>query len=242
MVHPYLTYNSHLRPERVRPIPQAFFRNAADMTVLELSFVVLELLLGDEVSSPRLKQMLTDSLVPDGSEHWPTARFVARVVKEFTPSQPILVPVTDARGLELAHYLNEAGVKFTALVPHGYGLAVEAPKVLVVQGSAADCKRIVCELPAAVSVCSPDCAVGEAMEVARAFHCALHHPKRLPLMLTPDVADVARRMGLAEAAEAVAPVENGSVPSTPQFTHHHHQHSTRRVAPTASAVLKELYL
>ena len=58
-MHPYLVNHSEPRPERIRPIPDAFYRNAADMTFREMAYVILDVILGDEIRPDRLKNLLT---------------------------------------------------------------------------------------------------------------------------------------------------------------------------------------
>ena len=83
-MHPYLVNHSEPRPERIRPIPDAFYRNAADMTFREMAYVILDVILGDEIRPDRLKKLI-DSSLPDHHPFSPEseANFVAAICAEF---------------------------------------------------------------------------------------------------------------------------------------------------------------
>ena len=129
-------------PERIPVIPAAFFNNIADMTIRDISYVVADLMLGDDIESEEIKQIVNDTFSFDVplvkiSEnifslelfHGPTlafkdvgARFLARVISHFSSAGSrvkVLVATSgDSGGAVAAGFLNVPGVDVYVLYPH----------------------------------------------------------------------------------------------------------------------------
>jgi hypothetical protein len=86
-MHPYLDNKSDIRHERIRPIPAAFFRNAGDMNCRETAFVVMEVLLGDEIKAETLKELVDASIPADAKQFTSSMveKFVAAMSRKFSP-------------------------------------------------------------------------------------------------------------------------------------------------------------
>jgi hypothetical protein len=86
-MHPYLDNKSDIRHERIRPIPAAFFRNAGDMNCRETAFVVMEVLLGDEIKAETLKELVNESIPADAKQFAPAMveKFVTAMSRKFSP-------------------------------------------------------------------------------------------------------------------------------------------------------------
>ncbi|MCM1164103.1 MAG: threonine synthase [Muribaculaceae bacterium] len=131
-------------PERIPVIPGAFFNNIADMSVRDISYVVADLMLGDDIDSADIRRIvndtfsfdiplvkLTDDIYSLELFHGPTlafkdvgARFLARVISHFSTRRKekvtVLVATSGDSGGAVAHgFQNVPGVEVYVLYPHG---------------------------------------------------------------------------------------------------------------------------
>lgn len=95
-------------PERIPVIPGAFFNNIADMTIRDISYVVADIMLGDDIDSADIKRIIDETFTFDiplqaidrdiyvlELFHGPTlafkdvgARFLARVISHYSDGLP----------------------------------------------------------------------------------------------------------------------------------------------------------
>lgn len=134
-------------PERIPTFPKAFYKNIANMTLQEISFVVATAMFGDDIESEVLQQIVDETmnfdipLVYVGENryclelfHGPTlafkdigARFMARVLGYFNSKYAndeevvnVLVATSGDTGSAVANgFLNVPGVRVFVLYPHG---------------------------------------------------------------------------------------------------------------------------
>ena len=52
-------------PERIPVIPGAFFNNIADMTIRDISYVVADIMLGDDIDSADIKRIIDETFTFD---------------------------------------------------------------------------------------------------------------------------------------------------------------------------------
>ena len=133
-------------PERIPALPKAFFKNIANMSLQEISFVVANTLFNDDIDSAVLKDIVYDTLnfpiplvhVCDNKYslelfHGPTlafkdvgARFMARMLGHFNSLDNtqeevnVLVATSGDTGSAVANgFLGVPGVHVYVLYPHG---------------------------------------------------------------------------------------------------------------------------
>lgn len=129
-------------PVRIPQIPQAFFNNIGEMTVKNISYVVANTMLGDDIDSAILNDIVNDTFsfdIPlckiDDSIyslelfHGPTlafkdvgARFLARIISHYSNKMPgdvnVLVATSGDSGGAVAHgFFSVPGVKVFVLYP-----------------------------------------------------------------------------------------------------------------------------
>ncbi len=130
-------------PQTIPVIPRAFFNNIADMSISDISYVVADILLGNDIPSGDLREIVRDTfsfdipLVPLSENiyslelfHGPTlafkdvgARFLARIIGYFNSKRSnkevnVLVATSgDSGGAVAAGFHNVAGVKVYVLYP-----------------------------------------------------------------------------------------------------------------------------
>ncbi len=132
-------------PERIPVIPAAFFNNISGMSVRDIAFVVADLMLGDEIDSAEIRQIVNDTFTFDiplvkvedniyslELFHGPTyafkdvgARFLARIIGHYS-SRPgsgkvkVLVATSgDSGGAVAAGFKDVPGVEVYILYPSG---------------------------------------------------------------------------------------------------------------------------
>lgn len=130
-------------PERIPLIPGAFFNNIADMSIRDISYVVADLILGDDIPSAEIKNIVMDTFTFDvpllklGRDrfvlelfHGPTmafkdvgARFLARVISHYSQASgrdvKVLVATSGDSGGAVANgFLGVKGVQVYVLYPH----------------------------------------------------------------------------------------------------------------------------
>ena len=132
-------------PQTIPVIPRAFFNNISDMSISDISYVVADILLGDDIPSGDLREIVSDTfsfdipLTPLSDNiyslelfHGPTlafkdvgARFLARLIAYFNRRRSnkeinVLVATSgDSGGAVAAGFHNVAGVKVYVLYPKG---------------------------------------------------------------------------------------------------------------------------
>ena len=131
-------------PERIPVIPGAFFNNIADMTIRDISYVVADIMLGDDIDSADIKRIIDETFTFDiplqaidrdiyvlELFHGPTlafkdvgARFLARVISHYSDGLPngvkVLVATSgDSGGAVAAGFRGVPGVEVYVLYPHG---------------------------------------------------------------------------------------------------------------------------
>lgn len=250
-MHRYLTNSSSIKPARIVRLPDAFFRNAPDMTFRELAYVVLDILIGDEFAPGELKA-LTDRSLSDTRPFSPDAEasFVATLWHDtVSAGTNTLVCAVEADDMHLLNALSRTPDAPFALVPRDYmHMAPAAANVVEVQGSPSDCRHLCDELDTEVPLCTMHNAAADAVRVAVAIYCATHIPAgtSATALLTRSEAmlracDTARTMGLklsgidtSTATAAPAPASAADKDSRTPRRH------PRRVAPTVEAVVRLL--
>lgn len=137
--------NGLYMPEQIPTIPKAFFKNMANMTLQEISYVVANTLLGQDIDSDFLKDTVYKTVNFDipleyinnnkyslELYHGPTlsfkdvgARFMARLTGHFNRSKSndivnVLVATSGDTGSAVANgFLDVPGVRVFVLYPHG---------------------------------------------------------------------------------------------------------------------------
>lgn len=132
-------------PERIPVIPKAFFNNISGMSIRDIAFVVADLMLGDDIDSADIREIVNDTfsfdipLVKVESDiyslelfHGPTlafkdvgARFLARVISHLSDSTDsrnvkVLVATSgDSGGAVAAGFKDVPGVELFILYPSG---------------------------------------------------------------------------------------------------------------------------
>lgn len=132
-------------PQTIPVIPRAFFNNIADMSIRDISYVVADILLGNDIPSGDLREIVSDTFSFDipltalsdniyslELFHGPTlafkdvgARFLARLIAYFNRRRSnkeinVLVATSgDSGGAVAAGFHNVAGVKVFVLYPKG---------------------------------------------------------------------------------------------------------------------------
>ncbi len=129
-------------PERIPIIPRAFFNNIGEMSITDISFVVANMLLGEDIDAAELKQIVYDTFSFDiplkkisdriyslELFHGPTsafkdvgARFLARIISHYSKSTEsdvnVLVATSgDSGGAVASGFHNVPGVKVFVLYP-----------------------------------------------------------------------------------------------------------------------------
>ena len=130
-------------PERIPVIPGAFFNNIADMSIRDISYVVADLILGEDIPSAEIKEIVRETFTFDiplvklahdrfalELFHGPTlafkdvgARFLARVIGHYSRSErrgvKVLVATSGDSGGAVANgFLGIPGVEVYVLYPH----------------------------------------------------------------------------------------------------------------------------
>lgn len=132
-------------PERIPVIPAAFFNNISGMSVRDIAFVVADLMLGDEIDSAEIRQIVNDTFTFDiplvkvedniyslELFHGPTyafkdvgARFLARIIGHYSSRSgsgkvKVLVATSgDSGGAVAAGFKDVPGVEVYILYPSG---------------------------------------------------------------------------------------------------------------------------
>lgn len=130
-------------PERIPVIPAAFFNNISGMSVRDIAFVVADLMLGDEIDSAEIRQIVNDTFTFDiplvkvedniyslELFHGPTyafkdvgARFLARIIGHYSSGSgkvKVLVATSgDSGGAVAAGFKDVPGVEVYILYPSG---------------------------------------------------------------------------------------------------------------------------
>ena len=239
-MHPYLVNHSEPRPERIRPIPDAFYRNAADMTFREMAYVILDVILGDEIRPDRLKKLI-DSSLPDHHPFSPEseANFVAAICAEFHRDEKLMICAAEPEDVYLFEALRQRHIIVDMLVPRMASLPPR-PEFIEVQGSAADCLRLGQELTGRFNICSLHNTAARAVRTAVIIYRALHEQGDGPVKVSTGslvrAADTAKALG-ARLPHVEFHEESPSCPAiaaAPSFS----SRQLRKVAPTASAVVR----
>lgn len=247
-MHPYLVSHSDIRQQRVHRLPEAFFKNASDMTFREIAYVVLDVLLGDEFEAGTIKRLADDSLsdtMPFSPEA--EAAFVAAMWQGHgAPQQaPTLLCAVEPEDYHLVNALAARKMNLSVLVPRGASSHVpDGVKAIEVQGSSTDCLHLCSELEKFAMVCTLHNAAAAAVRVAVAVYCATHPP------IAPDCApevesaamlrayEVARKLGLrCEAPVLISSQTHRDAATQPGHPSHR---KTIKVAPTVDAVMQLL--
>ena len=239
-MHPYLVNHSEPRPERIRPIPDAFYRNAADMTFREMAYVILDVILGDEIRPDRLKKLI-DSSLPDHHPFSPEseANFVAAICAEFHRDEKLMICAAEPEDVYLFEALRQRHIIVDMLVPRMASLPPR-PEFIEVQGSAADCLRLGQELTGRFNICSLHNTAARAVRTAVIIYRALHEQGDGPVKVSTGslvrAADTAKALG-ARLPHVEFHEESPSCPAiaaAPSFS----SRQLRKVAPTAAAVVR----
>ena len=134
-------------PERIKPLPQAFFDNIQDMSLQEIAYQVADCFFGEDVDAESLRKIVYDTLSFDiplvkveepiyslELFHGPTlafkdvgARFMARLLSYFSPlrgsqkgSVNVLVATSGDTGSAVANgFLGVEGIHVYVLYPKG---------------------------------------------------------------------------------------------------------------------------
>ena len=134
-------------PERIPVLPKAFFNNIGDMSLQDISYVVANVLFGDDIESTTLKDIVYDTLNFDIPLHYVTddryslelfhgptlafkdvgARFMARLLGYFNRQENkdgsmvnVLVATSGDTGSAVANgFLGVPGVRVFVLYPQG---------------------------------------------------------------------------------------------------------------------------
>lgn len=132
-------------PERIPVIPRAFFNNIYEMSVRDIAFVVADLILGSDIDSAEIRQIVNDTFTFDiplvkvedniyslELFHGPTlafkdvgARFLARVISHYSSQSRgrkvrVLVATSgDSGGAVAAGFKDVPGVEVYILYPSG---------------------------------------------------------------------------------------------------------------------------
>ncbi|MCI9284733.1 MAG: threonine synthase [Muribaculaceae bacterium] len=131
-------------PERIPVIPRAFFNNIGEMNIREISYVVADLLLGQDIESEEIQKIVNDTFSFDVPLarlddniyalelfHGPTlafkdvgARFLARVISHYSGKEGRTVKVIvatsgDSGGAVANGFLNVPGVEVYVVYPSG---------------------------------------------------------------------------------------------------------------------------
>lgn len=129
-------------PDKLQPLPKAFFNNIGDMSITDIAYIVANILIGTDIEASKLKRIVEETFTYDiplrriDSNIWalelfhgPTgafkdtgARFLARLVSHFSESAPINVLVAtsgDSGGAVAAGFHRVKGVNVIVLYPQG---------------------------------------------------------------------------------------------------------------------------
>ncbi len=248
-MNPYLINHSDISPERIRRLPEAFFRNASDMTFREIAYVVLEVLLGDEIR-PDILKTLVDRSLSDTCPFSPEAE--AAFVPELSlETQPIFKTLTLLCAVEPEDFhLANAMARRTdlcILVPRGSHAIDIQSRVIEVLGSATDCLYLCSQLERSLPMCSLHNAAAAAVRIAIAIYCATRStiPQQSSTLIVKSAAmlrayQTAIEMGL-RCGTPELDTDAPSRPPHPTFsTNSGNRRKPERVAPTVEAVMRAL--
>lgn len=246
-MHPYLVNHSDIRQQRVHKLPEAFFKNASDMTFREIAYVVLDVLLGDEIEADALKR-LVDTSLSDTQPFSPEAEsaFVAALwAYAGAPLQaPTLLCAVEPEDFYLVDALSGRCENLNVIMPKGMMGDVVGARAIDVQGSATDCLHLCSELERFAMVCTLHNAAASAVRVAVAIYCATHpqiSPDKSPEANSAAMLrayEIARKLGL----RCEPPVLVSAQPTAAPRMKSSRIGSKRslRVAPTVDAVMRIL--
>ncbi|MEO0472171.1 MAG: threonine synthase [Bacteroidota bacterium] len=136
--------NGLYMPKQISPLPKSFFQALPSLSFPELSFQVAHHLLGESISSEKLREIVFDAMNFDTPVHWldsqtgilelfhgPTlafkdvgARFMARLMGHFVENDPetltILVATSgDTGGAVASGFFQTPGIEVVILYPKG---------------------------------------------------------------------------------------------------------------------------
>lgn len=244
-MHPYLINHSDLKPGRIKPLPNAFFKNASDMSFREIAYVILDVLLGDEIVPDKIKKLVDDSL-SDTTPFSPEAEaaFVAALWADAQPKSefPTLLCAVEPEDYHLVNELSKR-TNVCLMVPKGTGQAAQGVNLIEIQGSATDCVHLCAELQKIIPVCTLHNAVASAVRVAVAVYLATHPAKEPSAPVTVNSAamlqayETAIRLGL-KCGTPILINENIRMPEMNQTASHQDKRKSLRVAPTVDAVMR----
>lgn len=131
-------------PERIPVIPAAFFNNISGMGIRDISYVVADRMLGEDLESAEIRRIVNETFTFDVPLvrfeddlymlelfHGPTlafkdvgARFLARIISHFSSASTGVVKVLvatsgDSGGAVANGFLGVPGVRVYVLYPHG---------------------------------------------------------------------------------------------------------------------------
>lgn len=243
---PYLINHSDLKPERTKPLPNAFFKNASDMSFREITYVILDVLLGDEIEPDKIKKLVDDSL-SDTPPFSPEAEaaFVAALWADLQPKSdiPTLLCAVEPEDYHLVNELSKR-TNVCVIVPKGSGQNAQVINLIEIQGSATDCVHLCAELQKITPVCTLHNAVAHAVRVAVAVYLATHpattdtcKPATVNSAAMLLAYETAIKLGL-KCGTPVLVNENISMPEPIHSAPHQDKRRSLRVAPTVDAIMR----
>lgn len=220
------------------------------MTFREIAYVVLDVLLGDEIEADTLKRLIDTSL-NDTQPFSPEAEaaFVAAlwVQSSNCKQTATLLCAVEPEDFHLVNALAARCQNINVLLPKGISGCISGAKAIEVQGSATDCLHLCSELERVAMICTLHNAAAAAVRVAVAIYCATH-PPMLP-DTSPGVGsaamlrayETARKLGLRCEAPTLASASQQNTTTSRIYAGgkaDHHRRMSLRVAPTVDAVMR----
>lgn len=166
----YLDSHSSLKALRVKPLPAAFFKNAADMTFPDIAYVVIDVLLGDEIAHSAIKQLI-DAAYPAGRPIADGA-FQAALIRSLRPVEVPTVFALSRADAALARALAATGPVIVFCSRSRLLKLPAGAAVIEIQGSEAECQTLANEVAREIQVFTTDCAVATAVNAAKAIYLA----------------------------------------------------------------------
>lgn len=209
----YLDSHTTLKAARIRPLPAAFFKNAADMTFPDIAYVVIDVLLGDEIAHSSIKQLINAAYpasrpVADGA-------FQAALIRSLSPAAVPVVFALSNSDSALAQALASTGPVIVFCRRSHLIKLPSTATVIEVQGSDAECRKLAQEVTRETQVYTADCAVAIAVNAAKAIYLATR-PEANLTNLPEAIAkgfEVAFAMGLPKVNFSTSPDDTALSPA-----------------------------